>query len=101
MLVFVAVVEIKTPDKHVEAAIPDILGRGFNSLRLHWFQSGQNPQVTLRALLADFLLSQKESALYCLCVESARAGPRAADQWREDILRGVLRCIRAIFASSP
>ena len=35
MLVFVAVVEIKTPDKHVEAAIPVILGRGFNSLRLH------------------------------------------------------------------
>ena len=55
---FVAAVEIKTPDKHVEAAIPDILGRGFNSLRLHWFQWGQNPQLTLRALLADFLLSQ-------------------------------------------
>jgi hypothetical protein len=36
MLVFVAVVEIKTPDKHVEAAIPVILGRGFNSLRLHF-----------------------------------------------------------------
>ncbi len=43
---FVAAVEIKTSDKHVEAAIPDILGRGFNSLRLHWFQSEPYPQVT-------------------------------------------------------
>ena len=58
MLAFVAAVEIKTPDKHVEAAIPDILGRGFNSLRLHWFQSEQNPQVALSAWLAGFLLSQ-------------------------------------------
>jgi hypothetical protein len=58
MLVFVAAVEIKTPDKHVEAAIPDILGRGFNSLRLHWFQWEPNPQVTHPAWLAGFLLSQ-------------------------------------------
>ena len=63
MLVFVAVVEIKTPDKHVEAAIPDILGRGFNSLRLHWFQSEPNPQVTRRAWLAGFLLSQLPAQL--------------------------------------
>ena len=40
---FVAAVEIKTPDKHVEAAIPVILGRGFNSLRLHWAPMGAMP----------------------------------------------------------
>ena len=29
-------VEIKPSNKHVEAAIPVVLGRGFNSLRLHF-----------------------------------------------------------------
>ena len=53
-----AAVEIKAPNKHVEAAIPVILGRGFNSLRLHWFQSEPNPQVTYTALLAVFFVSR-------------------------------------------
>ena len=54
---FDAAVEIKTPNKHVEAAIPVVLGRGFNSLRLHWFQWNPNPQVVQPAQLAGFLLS--------------------------------------------
>jgi hypothetical protein len=54
----VLAVEIKPSNKHVEAAIPVILGRGFNSLRLHGSNRILNPQVTLKALLAGFLLSQ-------------------------------------------
>ena len=39
-------VEIKSSTMHVEAAIRDVSGRGFNSLRLHLFdekQGGQEP----------------------------------------------------------
>lgn len=45
----VLAVEIKPSNKHVEAAIPVILGRGFNSLRLHGSNRNLNPQVTLNA----------------------------------------------------
>ena len=48
----------KPSPKHVEAAIWVILGRGFNSLRLHWFQWNPNPQVVQPVQLAGFLLSQ-------------------------------------------
>ena len=46
MLVFVAMFEIKTPTKHVEAAIRVISGRGFDSPRLHWYDNG--PRASAR-----------------------------------------------------
>ena len=59
MLVFVAAVEIKTPDKHVEAAIPVILGRGFNSLRLHLAppRTERDPHVTLSGVACGFFFA--------------------------------------------
>ena len=59
---FAAGIEIKTPTMHVEAAIRVILGRGFNSLRLHSTRRARSGRITSAgAGAASFRLGMGEA----------------------------------------
>ena len=55
-------VEIKTSTMHVEAAIPVVLGRGFNSLRLHSTRPSTASLMAGRASAESNALSKRSAS---------------------------------------